>query len=57
MPFMQALPTATEGLMFRVALPRWLISLTKRGRQALQGYNEMEVGNLSTVYQRPNLKP
>ena len=52
-PFMQALATAMEGLMFRAVLPTWLISLTQRGRQALCGFDEMEVGHLRpghTVY-------
>ena len=51
MPFMQALPIATEGLLLFLALPKWLLSLTKRGREAICGYNEMEVGHFSTLYQ------
>jgi len=47
---MQALATALDGLVFRAALPAWLVSLTKRGRQALLGFNEMEVGHLSTTH-------
>jgi len=56
MPFMQALASSIEGLLIRAALPRWLLSLTKRGREALCGYHELEVGHLSTLYQRSNLK-
>jgi hypothetical protein len=51
MPFMQALTTATQGMIIRAAFPRWLLSLTKRGREALRGYDEMEVGHLSTLHQ------
>ena len=50
MPFMRALTTAIEGLMFRAVFPTWLISLTNRGRQALRGYDEMEVRHLSIDY-------
>jgi hypothetical protein len=50
MPFMQALATTTEGLAFRIAFPRWLISLTKRGREVMCGFEELEVGHLSTPY-------
>ena len=57
MPFMEALVTAIDGWFFRVSLPTWLISLTKRGRQALCGYNEMEVGHLSMLHPLPNLNP
>lgn len=51
MPFMQALATALDGLVFRVVLPPWLISFTKQGRQALRGYDEMEVSHPSTLHQ------
>lgn len=50
MPFMQALVTALDGLVFRAALPPWLISFTKQGRQALLGYDEMEVSHPSTLH-------
>jgi hypothetical protein len=55
-PFIQALSTAPEGLIFRTALPTWLVSLSKRGRQALRGYNELEVGHPNTLNQQPNVK-
>ena len=44
MPFMHALAVALEGLGRRVVFPKWFLSLTKRGREALCGYEEMEVG-------------
>ena len=50
MPVMRALVNAVDGLVLRTALPTWLISLTKRGRQALCGYNEMEVGHPITLH-------
>jgi hypothetical protein len=53
MPFMEALVTALDGLLLRAVLPRWLISLTKRGRRALCGYEEMEVSHLSKLHQSP----
>ena len=56
MPFMRALATAQQGLMLRAALPNWLINFTKRGREALRGYYELEVGDLSTLDQRPDLR-
>lgn len=46
---MQALATSLEGMLLRAALPDWLISFTKRGRQALLGYYEMEVSHPSTL--------
>ena len=49
-PFMEAFVIALDGWFLRAALPTWLISLTKRGRQALCGYHEMEVGHLSILY-------
>jgi len=49
LPFMQALATSLEGMLLRAALPDWLISFTKRGRQALLGYYEMEVSHPSTL--------
>ena len=49
MTFMQALSTAIEGLVIRLAFPRWLLHLTERGREATCGYNEMEVGHLSKL--------
>jgi len=52
-PFMRALSIALEGIGFRVALPRWLLSLTKRGRDAICGYEEMEVGHLNSLHQWP----
>lgn len=55
MPFMEALVTSLDGLIFRMTLPTWLINLTKRGRLALSGYHEMEVGHLSTFHPWPNL--
>ena len=55
MPFMQALATAPQAMIWRAGLPRWLICLTKRGRQALRSFKEMEVGHLSTFNQRPKL--
>jgi len=46
MPFMQALSTSIEGLVTRAVFPRWYLSRTKRGREALRGYEELEVGCL-----------
>ena len=56
MPFVQALATGEQGLLLRLALPNWLICLTKRGREALRGYHKLEVGDLSTSRQQPNLR-
>jgi hypothetical protein len=53
MPFMQALATSTKETMFRAAFPRRFLSLTKRGREALYSYNELEVGHFNTHYQCP----
>ena len=50
MPFMQALSTALEGIGLRVAFPRWLLSLSKRGRDAICGYEELEVGHPKSLY-------
>ena len=50
-PFMQTLTTALEGIGLRVALPRWLLSLTKQGRGAICGYEELEVGHSDSLYQ------
>ena len=55
MPFMQALATAPQAMILRAGLPRWLMYLTKRGRQALRSFKEMEVGHLSTFNQRSKL--
>ena len=55
MPFMRALAAALDGLVFRAALPVWLASLTSRGREALLGYDEMEVGHLSKHHACPDL--
>ncbi len=49
MPFMKALPTATEGLLLLLALPRWLLFLTKWGRRAICGNYEMEVSHLNSI--------
>ena len=49
MALIQALATAPEGLVFRVGFPTWLISLTKRGRKALSGHEELEASHLSTL--------
>ena len=51
MPFMQALATTIDGMIIRAALPRWLLSLTKRGREALCGYHELGVGHLRALHQ------
>ena len=51
MPFIQALSTATEGMIIRLALPRLLLALTKQGREAVRGYYELEVGHSRTLYQ------
>jgi hypothetical protein len=53
MPFMRALPAATEGLLLRLALPKWFLLLAKRGREAVRGHKEMEVGYLTTPHQWP----
>ena len=45
MPFMEALKLATEGIMLRAAVPRWLLRLSERGRRAITSFMEMEVGN------------
>jgi hypothetical protein len=50
MPFMRALSIAAEGLLLRMVFPRWLLSLTKWGREAIRGYNELEVSHLSTFH-------
>jgi len=52
-PFMRALTIASEGLLLLMLLPKWLLFLTKRGREAMCGHNEMEVGHLSTLHQQP----
>ena len=54
--FMRALAFALEGIGLRVTFPRWLLSLTKRGREGLCAYEEMGVSHHSTLYKRPNLK-
>ena len=56
MSFMRALTTSAEGLIIRAALPRWLLSFTKSGREALDGYYELEVGHTSTLHQCSNRK-
>ena len=56
MPFMRALTTATEGLMLFLALPKWLLFLTKRGREAICGHEEMEVSHLSILINGLNLR-
>ena len=56
MPFAQALATSTDGIITRAALPKWLLSLTKRGRQSLCGYYELEVSHLNALYECPNSK-
>ena len=50
-PFMQTLTTALEGIGLRVAFPRLLLSLTKSGRGAICGYEELEVGHPNSLYQ------
>ena len=45
MSFMEALKVSTETLTFRAAVPRWLLSLSQRGRRAIRGYMEIEVSN------------
>ena len=49
-PFMQTLSTALEGVSLRIAFPRWLLSLTKRGRGAIRGYEELEVGHPNPLH-------
>jgi len=56
MSFMQAFPAALDGILLRLALPVWLISFTKQGRQALRGYTEMEVSHPNTLHQLHKLK-
>jgi hypothetical protein len=53
MPFMRALSIATEGLFLLVVLPKWLLFLTKRGREAIYGHDEMEVSHLNTLHEGP----
>ena len=50
MPFMKALPIATEGLLMLLALPKWFLLLTKWGRETICGNDEMEVSHFSTLY-------
>ena len=45
MPFMEALKVSAETLMLRAAVPRWLLSLSQRGRRAIRGYMEIEASN------------
>ena len=45
MPFMRALKVATEGLILRAAVPRWLLPLSQHGRLASMGFTEMEVSS------------
>ena len=49
---MRALAVALEGMGRRVVFPKWFLSLSKRGREALCGYEEMEVGHFSTLLHR-----
>jgi hypothetical protein len=49
-PFMQALVTVVEGLIFRMAFPKWLLCLNKRGREFVRAHDELEVGHLSTLH-------
>lgn len=49
MPFMRALKTATEGLILRSAVPRWLLPFSQRGRRAMMAFEEMEVGSSSSA--------
>jgi hypothetical protein len=53
---MEALTIAPEGVALFLTAPKWLLFLTKRGREVICGYNEMEVSHLSTLHQGPNLK-
>ena len=43
LPFMEALKVSAEALIFRSAVPRWLLPLSQRGRRAIRGFMEMEV--------------
>ena len=45
MSFMEALKVSSEAMVFRAAVPRWLLPLSQRGRQAKMGFMEMEVSN------------
>ena len=54
MSFLRALTTSAEGLILRAVVPRWLLSLTKSGREALSGYYELKVDHISTLRQCPN---
>ena len=47
MPFMEALKVSAESIMFRAALPTWLLSLSQRGRRTINGFMEIEVSNQS----------
>ena len=47
LPFMEALKVSAEALIFRSAVPRWLLPLSQRGRRAIRGFMEMEVSNSS----------
>ena len=38
-----------DGLIIRLAFPKWLLHLTERGREATRGYNETKVGHLSKL--------
>ena len=50
MPFIQLLATAMQEQSIIAAVPGWLLSLMKRGREALRVHNTLEVGNLSTFH-------
>jgi len=50
MPFMDALTTAIQSLIVHM-FPRWLLSLNKRGREAVRAHDELEVGHLNTLHQ------
>ena len=46
MSFLRSLTVAIEGIGIRCMFPNWCLSFTKRGREAIHGYEELEVGHL-----------
>ena len=50
MPFIQVLASSTQTQGIMAVVPRWLLLLMKRGREAIHVYNTLEVGHLSTFH-------
>ena len=47
---MHALTTVLQNLSINM-FPRWILSFSKRGREAVRAHDELEVGHLNTLHQ------